>query len=251
MSMKALIALVIALAAALPARAQSPPGAAEESADKRVHDIIETSYFQALLKNFAQSVRKDGDPACLRARALDDAALVTRGQALFQRYGIQMTKLLDEAFDRRAYEAALSAAKGPGAVAEIERLKRDPDVAAFIALYRPAQLASGADRIIEQFDRYVLIKRIKLYPVGPNARGETEKNSEAMRADPTEAAEAAAEGYADEHPSSRIGRYVDLVIAADAARQKGIKTDVAAKIGPMQLFAGVDCDLAELCVGSR
>jgi hypothetical protein len=251
---KALIALVVALVAALPAQAQSSFGPSGEPADKRVSDTIATPYFQALLQNFAESVRKSGDPACLQANALDDGALVARGQALFQRYGVQMTKLLDEGFDRAAYEAALRAAEGPGAVAEIERLKRDRDVAALIVLYRPAQLASAADRIMEQFDRYALIKRIKLYPVAPIARGEikpTDHPSAAMRANPTEAAETAIERFIDEHPSPRIVRYLEIMDAADAAMQKAIKREVALKLGPTAYFAGVERDLAELCVGSR
>jgi len=253
---KALIAaaFAITLAAAFPARAQGLFGPSPEPAEKRVSETIRTPYFQALLQNFVESVRKSGNPACLQAKALDDAALVARGQALFQRYGVQMTKLLDEGFDRAAYEAALRAAEGPDAAAEIERLKRDGDVMTLIALYRPAQLAGSADRIMEQFDRYVLIKRIKLYPVAPIARGETELTdhpSAAMRANPTQAAEAAVEQFVDEHPSPGIDRYLELLDAADGAMQKAIKKEVALKLGPTAYFAGVERDLAELCVGSR
>jgi len=57
---------------------------------------------------------------------------------------------------------------------EIERLERDPDVKALIALDRPARLAKVVDTIMEQFDRHVLIGRIKLHPVSPIARGEAE-----------------------------------------------------------------------------
>ena len=67
-------------------------------------------------------MRKDGDPACLQAKALDDAALVARGRALLQRYGVQMAKVLNENFDRAAYQAALSAAGEPDAEAELARL---------------------------------------------------------------------------------------------------------------------------------
>ena len=87
---------------------------------------LETSYARALLPTFAAAVRKNGDPSCLQAKALDDTASVAWGRALLQSYGIRMMKLLDENFDRSAYQSALSASAGPNAVADIERLKRVP-----------------------------------------------------------------------------------------------------------------------------
>jgi len=252
---RALLALAIALAAALPARAQGPLGMWPEPADGLVREALDLSYARAQLETFAASVRRNGDPACLQAKALDDAATVAGGRALLQRYALRMIKMLDESFDRSAYQVALSAGAGPDAAAEIERLKRDPNVAALIALYRPAQLAKVVDTIMEQFDRYVLIGRIKLDPVSPIARGELElmkdNPTEAMRANPTEAAEAAVQRYLDDHPSPRIDRYLDLLDAVEAATPKGISRQAAAKLGPMTYFAGAERDLAELCVGRR
>jgi hypothetical protein len=246
-----LLAFMIALAAAtLPARAQDPLEI--WPAPELVHEALDSPYAQALLKTFAASVRKRGDPACLRATAPDDAALVARGRALLQRYGVQMTKVMNENFDRSTFQSALSASVGPDAVAEIERLKRDPNVKTLISLHRPVRLAKVVDTIIEQFDRYVLIGRIKLDPVSPIARGETEDNpTEAMRANLTQAAEAAVRRFLDDHPSPQIDRYLDLVDAVEAATPKGFSTQAALKLGPMAYFAGVERDLAELCVGRR
>jgi hypothetical protein len=252
---QALLALAIALAAVLPAPAQGPLGLWPEPADELVREALDAPYARALLKTFAASVRKNGDPSCLEAKALDDAASVARGRALLQRHGVQMINVLDENFDRSAYQSALSASAGPDAAAEIERLKRDPDVKALMALYRPAQLAKVVDTIMEQFDRYVLIGRIKLDPVSPIARGESElmkdNPTEAMRADPTQATEAAVRRFLDEHQSPRIDRYLDLLDAVEAATLKGFSTQAALKLGPMVHFAGVERDLAELCVGRR
>ncbi|HEY6258927.1 MAG TPA: hypothetical protein VIY51_24385 [Xanthobacteraceae bacterium] len=254
MFIKALLALSIALAAALPARAQGPLGMGTEPAEGLVREALDTTYVQALLKTFAAAVRADGDPSCLAAKALDDATLVARGRALLQRYGVQMRKILDENFDRSAYGAALSASAGPGAAAEMERLKRNPDVKTLIGLNRPAELARVVDTIVEQFDRYVLIGRIKLHPVSPIARGDTELKdnpTEVMRANPTPSAEAAVQRFLDKHPSRQIDRYLDLLDAAQAATPKGLSPQAAAKLGPMVYFAGLERDLAELCVGPR
>ena len=254
MSIKPLLALVIVLAAASPAQAQGPFARQSEPADKLVREALDTPYATALLKTFAASVRKDGDPACLQAKALDDAALIERGRALWQRYGVQMMKVLDENFDRPAYQAALSAGAGPKAAAEIERLRRDPDVKKFIAVYRPARLAKVVDSIVENFDRFVLIGRIKLAPTHPVARGETElmkdNPTEAMRANPTEAAEVAVQQFLSRRPSRRVDRYLDLVDAVETAMPKGYAKS-ALKLGPMAFFAGAEGDLAELCVGRR
>jgi len=106
---KLLLALSIALAAALPVRAQETGGFWSEPPDQLFGAALESPYAQALLKRFAAAVHKDGDQACLQAKALDDAALAARGQALLRRHGVQMAKLMDENFDRAAYLAALSA----------------------------------------------------------------------------------------------------------------------------------------------
>jgi hypothetical protein len=63
-----------------------------------------------------------------------------------QRHGLQMMKIQEEDFDRAAYRSALSANAGPGDAAEIERLKRDPEVKGSIG---PPSLPSstGADGV--------------------------------------------------------------------------------------------------------
>jgi hypothetical protein len=243
---KLLLALSIALAAALPVRAQETGGFWSEPPDQLFDAALESPYAQALLKRFAAAVRKDGDQACLQAKALDDAALAARGQALLRRHGVQMAKLMDENFDRAAYLAALSASAGRNAAAEIERLKRDPGVKTFTALNRPAQLARTVDMVLEQFDRYVLVGRIKLDPIAPIARGEPD-----LPENPTQAAEAAVEKFLDQRPSPRVDRYLDLLDAAKVAKQKGFNVQSAAKLGPMAYFAGAERDLAELCVLRR
>jgi hypothetical protein len=238
---RAMLALLVAAAAASPARAQGPLGLWPEPVDGLVRDALETPHATAQLAIFAAAVRKHGDAECLKTKALDDGALVARGRMLLQSYGIRMTKVMDENFDRSAYQAALSASAGRNAVDEIERLKRDPDVRALIALDRPARLARLADTIIEQFDRYVLIRRIKLDPVSPLARGEAP-------ADSADATEAAVQRFLDQHRSPRIDRYLHLL---EAAKPKGLSPQAAPKLGPAAYFGGVERDLAELCVGGR
>ncbi len=249
--MRAVLALVLVLAAAPAARAQGSLGMSAEEADTLLNDAFAAPYGSALLKSFAVTVRQDGDAACLDAKALDDAALTARGRSLFLRYGMRMMKSLDEAFDRSACEAALAASVGPNAAAEVERLKRNPQVKMVLALERPIKLAKVADLVVEQYDRYLLIRRVKLGAVPTVAEMGIDKDnpSESMRAYPGEAAQAALFKFIAEHPSRQIARYYDLADAMQAARPKGVIPQLALKLGPMSYFAGVESDLAELCVG--
>ena len=143
---KLLLALSIALAAASPARAQG--GFFAEPPEKLFAEALQAPYGQALAKRFAAAVRKAGDPACLQEKALDDAALAVRGQALWLRYGLQMTRLIEQTFDRAAYQRALTETAGRNALTEIERLERDRTVKAYKELNRPAQLARAADMLV-------------------------------------------------------------------------------------------------------
>ena len=168
---------------------------------------------------------------------------VRLGRFNLEMNGVQMVKVLNENFDRAAYQEALSAASEPDAAAEMERLNDDPAVKKFIELYRPARLVKVLDSLTEQFDRYVLIGRFNLASVSAVARGDPTD-------DPTDSAEAAAQKYLEEHPSEQVERFLDLQDAVQAAMPKGYKT-AAMKTGPMAYFAGADRDLAELCVGKR
>jgi hypothetical protein len=129
----------------------------------------------------------------------------------------------------------------------MDRLSQEADVKTYLALYRPARLAKVLDIVLEHFDRYVFIGRIKLDPVAPIARGEPD-----LPENPIAAAEAATQQYMDEHPSDSIERYIDLQETVMAAWRKGITPETALKLGPiMKYFAGVEGDLADVCVGKR
>jgi hypothetical protein len=242
---------MIGLAAALPARAKGGPlGLWPQAPDAVMRETLETAYAEALLKTFAANVRKDGDAACLQAKALDEAALVTRGRALLQTHGVRFLKIQDENFDDAVAQSAFAALAGPNARAELNRLLQHPDVKKLEALNRPIPIAKLLETLFEQFDRYILLGRLKLDPVSPIARGET--SSAATRANPEPAAGAAVMQFIKKNQSSKaIDRFLDLMEANLAATNRGVKREAMAKFGPMQYFAGLDKDLAELCVAKR
>lgn len=241
---KLLLAATIAVAGARPAHVESLQPT--EPAGPRIREAFATPYAQTYLRTFAASVRKNGDVACLQEKALDDAALTARGSALLQRYAVQMAELAHEAVDRAACDKALAASAGPRAAAELARFERDASVKQLKALNRPAELALTVRAVVEQFDHYLSIGRIKLDPISPAARGEEEPKE-----DPTPAARAAVQAFVDAHPSKAVDRYLELVDASIDARNKSINPQTALKTGPMTYFAGADRDLAELCIGRR
>lgn len=244
--LKTALLIFILVSAAVPALAQGPLGPGSEPPDVLMRDAVATPYADALLKTFAASVRRHADSACRQARGLDDAAAITRGRAILERHGIRMMQVAEDMVDRAAYRAELSASLGADAEAELARLESDPVVKQYIALGRPARLARVLDLVLEQFDRYLLVARIKFDTISPEGRGEP-----ALPENPIEAAEAVEQEFYDKASSPQLNRYVELLEAATIAMQKAINLDKAAQFSPEVIFRGVDSDLAELCVGPR
>ena len=234
-----LLALTLLAAAVVPARAQTEPP------EPFMRDAVATPYADALLKTFAASVRRHADPSCLQAKKIDDATSIAQGRAILQRHGVRMLQIVEEGIDRAAYRAELAAEAGAGAEAELERLQQDPQVKQLIAIGRPARLAQVLDMVLEQFDRHLLIARIKFDTISPEGRGEP------LPENPTEAAEAAEQEFYDKTDAPQLQRYLELLHATNIATQKAINLEKVAQLSPKAIFGGVETDLAGLCIGPR
>jgi hypothetical protein len=232
---KPLLALVAVLALTGVACAQEGPrGLWPDTPESLARDAVSTPYADALLKQFVANVRKDGDAACLQAKGLDDAALTARGRSLWQVRGVQTLTLFEQAYDRKVYEEAVA---------------EDAGVKKLIEISRPLKLANAINHLVEEFDRYVLVARIKLDPVHPLGRGESD--SDTVRANPVKATQTAIQQFYDRQSSKKVERYLDLVDATTRASPKGFKKEELRKLGPMEYFAGADKELAEMCIGKR
>src|SRR6476646_6473789 len=86
-------------------------------------------YGKALVAETAKVFRRSADPRCLAVKKL---------------------------------EAALEARAGPGVKGEIARLRSAPEVAEFNKLGAPARLVSTAEHILEGFEQYLVIHRLRL-----------------------------------------------------------------------------------------
>jgi hypothetical protein len=247
---KPLLALVAVLALTGVACAQEGPrGLWPDTPESLARDAVSTPYADALLKQFVANVRKDGDAACLQAKGLDDAALTARGRSLWQVRGVQTLTLFEQAYDRKVYEEAVAEAAGRDVPAELERLRKDAGVKKLIEISRPLKLANAINHLVEEFDRYVLVARIKLDPVHPLGRGESD--SDTVRANPVKATQTAIQQFYDRQSSKKVERYLDLVDATTRASPKGFKKEELRKLGPTEYFAGADKELAEMCIGKR
>jgi hypothetical protein len=228
-----------------PARAGVLSYPMQPSADL-VRDALASPYGRAVLEEFARAVEKVADPACLQGKGLDTAKLKEQGRDLFQRWGSRGMEMLASNFDQTRFQAEFVARAGKGAVQEIERLGKTPDVRRYIEIERPRRLAKILDDVTEQFGRYLLVQRIKF-----GAFRRLDGNEQLLRADPTEATEQALERFVATKKSRQLNRFLELADATDEAVVKALNPEFARNYGPATIYRGVEADLAEICIGPR
>jgi hypothetical protein len=209
-------------------------------------DAFATRYSGLLMDEFAKTVRESADMACLQPKGLDAAKLKQRGTDLFQRWGTRIMERIAGNIDLKRFDAGLTARAGANAKQDIAALRRLPEVQRFIALERPMRLAKVTDFVVEQFDRYVLITRIRLKSFAPLATG----NERLLRANPTEVSETAVERLAA-RKSPQVERFLKLSEAAAGAMLEAFDRETALLWGPTTFYRGVEADLAGICVMPR
>src|SRR5262249_14907411 len=129
-------------------------------------------YGRLLAAEFTEVVSDSADAACLKAKGIDRTALAERTNGILLRQARQLFGLLDGTIDRAAFDARLREIAGPNVEAERARVRNDPDVQAFLTIWRRLRLAAAADFAIEKIDITALILRIKLVrQISPLATG--------------------------------------------------------------------------------
>jgi len=205
-------------------------------------------YGRLLAAEFTEVVSDSADAACLKAKGIDRTALAERTNGILLRQARQMFELLDGTIDRAAFDARLRELAGPNVEAERARVRDDPDVKAFLALYSSLRLAVAADVTIEKLDIAASILRIKLVrKISPLATGKTELYD----ANPRDEYNRKLYELVSNSKSAALGRHIELAEAAEKALEDTFKRDSFLKLGPVQLMAGLERDLANLCVGLK
>lgn len=231
------IATALLFAQAIPlARAQSPQ--APEPATL-VREALASAYGKALIGEFGKNLRRDADPACLGPKGLAASDLEARGFDLISKWGTRTLEITDSYIDKTVY-----AEKFTGG-AEMVKLRQDPNVKRFQLLAQPVQQGKVLDWIFEQFDRYVLIKRIKLASVGPAATGNTALSN------PVDTIEEKLGKLVAANKSAALKRYLDLSEQDSAARTAAMKKDQPLRPLPGIFFEGLETDLEALCISRR
>jgi hypothetical protein len=246
--LRLLPSLLLALCATA-ARGQIPVELREHTPEQLAREAFASDYGRLIAAEFGKILRESADADCLQAKKLDDAQLDERGRALLVRQSARIFDTYWKLYDTKRFEVALATRGGVNAKAEIIRLRKDPEVKKLLDLYQPGKLATVVDSVAEIVDRYTLLRRIKLKRrISPLAPG----NESLLRANPSEQGADAVERFLKQNKSAQVKRWLALEEAMLKATEQSMDRNAMAKIGPSQLAAGLDAELAELCVaGAR
>jgi hypothetical protein len=235
----------VLLACASPALAQLP---LSEPPAPFVREAFASPYGRALVAELGKMLRADADPACLQSKNTAAEQLPERGEQLIIAWGIRAMEKQSSLLDPKAHEEAFTKSAGRNATAELKRLRENADVMRYLAIERPARLAKVLDFIFEQFDRHLLVERVKLRAISPLGTGNVALADE----NPTDEVEEALETFLKgKKKSASLQRFLALSEKSAEAIKPSIKRDEAAQAGPRAFFGGVEADLADLCIGKR
>jgi len=243
---KLAIAATLSAYATTFAHAQSPEQTLAEQPGL-IRDAFASDYGKAMVAELGKSLRTSADPACLKSKAIAPDQLEARGRDIVIKWGTRMMEGIASIVDPKVYAEKFASTAGPDAAAELERLKQDAAVKRYLALAQPMRLAKILDSIFEQFDRYVLVSKIRLAAVFPLATG----NEKLARRDPTAATEKKLDKLFATTKSAARDRYLALSEQASAATRAAMKKDKVPPLGPLAFFKGVEADLSEICIGAR
>jgi hypothetical protein len=146
---------------------------------------------------------------------------------------------------RPAYEAKFTELAGAHARAERQRLARDATVRKYLELERPQQLATIAEIVVENFQRYAQIQRMRL--AGGISPLETGNQALlAARPDPTEF-----QNFVKDNRTPELERYFELSDLAEEAFGEAVDDEKIRRLTASVLMKGADTDLLEICIGTR
>lgn len=242
-----MIAGALSLAGMTMAARAQPPEESRAEIPSLVRDAFDSEYGKALVAELGKSLRKDADAACLSAKGIAPDQLEQRGRDIIVKWGVRMREIYNSFVDREVYGEKLAASAGRGAAAELKRLRNDADVKRVLELEKPIRLANIVDSIFEQFDRHLLVQRIKLTAVSPSGTA----NEAVLKLNPAEATEEKVEKFLAASKSPALKKYLKLSQLSVAANVAAMKKEETSKAGPSAFFGGVEADLAELCIGPK
>ena len=203
-----------------------------------------TDYGRALVAELGEILADSADKSCLQSSKLGRADLARGAGEIYQRYGTQMLEILRSTLSVPAYEAAL-AARAPTLHADVARLRGDPDVQKLLALEQPTRFSGIADLAVENLSRYLMLRRIRLTKdVSGLARGDTGLTDRYV----TDDAEEERYQFVANSKSPQLEQYIARLKTLAEVRAAGLDQAALLRLGPTRFFAGVEAELAALCI---
>ena len=227
------------------AYAQLPFAFPVEQPDTIMRDALKLPYSKDVLAEFAASVEKSADPACLREKQLDTAKIAAAGHELLMRYGVRILNLAVENVDQNVYRKSLKEIGGANVEEEITKLSADPVVKKMIESERPARLMSAFDVTVENLERYALLRRLRL----ANFSGISTGNEQLLLKG--EKAQDDALQFRESNQTPEVKRFTELSDYIAEALNRSFRREKAILLGPSQYFQDADKDLAAICVTPR
>ncbi len=249
----AILLLIVLTAGLTPQRVAAEPkvslplGYIESEPDKIVAEAFSAPYGRLLVAEFTSSFSEGTFGDCVRSKRMEPSAFADSVHALVVRHGAQMIRNQAAAIDRPAFKTNFATLAGADAEAELVRLRDDPNVRTFLEIGAPLRHAATVNIVIEMVDRYLLIQRIKIRRFNPIATG----NEELLKADPSEAILDRLDDFMQKIRSSALNRYLELSQMAQQALDQSIDTKMLLSYRIVDLFPGLDKDLANICFPVR
>ena len=210
---------------------------------KFVAAAFEQPYGRAVAAQFSAALIDSADPACLKAKAITTQQIADRARSMLTQRGAYVLERAAAMHDRAKFKNYLKARIGKDGVAELERLRNDPDVKAYRAVDEPAELAFIAAYIVENIFRYAMINRIEFAkPISPIASDIASINE----VDPTEKIDARLEEMVAADKSGKLARYLEMFEMAQKPFADAHDIKIAMKFGPGELLARPGKDKSDL-----
>lgn len=235
-------ALAFVLGLAAPASAEAPQFI-KVTTPVTAKEAFEDDYGQLIVNELHRALLKGAEPSCLAGKEVTADKVRDRGEDILIRFGQAIDDKLMAAVDGNAADKAFTLRGGATALADLQRLLKDPAVAELLLLIRPGDRDRLVERTTEMFDQFVSLNRIKLDPINPRTTGSylVEKS----RAD---SSGVRAHAFVQKNDTPAMRRYLDLVEAAGAALEAAKDRAQLERHDSNQVIADLAAELAAMCI---
>lgn len=212
-----------------------------------VTEAFDSDYGKLVLADVARTLARSAQPQCLRERAGKIGDMTARAREIMIRNGTNQFTFYFRALDQAKLEERFAAKAGPGAKAELLRLRSHPDVLRYSAQADLIRHAKVVNLVTETTGRHALLARVRFVKaLAPISSGD----AALIDADPTDKAHDALERMAK--ASAVVARWQALNDALEESFLEATDGEHLIRFGPRHFTPGfVETDLASVCIFPR